>query len=106
MPKFLVETRYTLDGIRGLKSSGGSARAAAAKAAVEEVGGTLEAFYFAFGNSDVYLIADLPDNTAAAAIGLTVSAGGGATTRTTVLISPEEMDAAAKKPSSYRPPGG
>ena len=106
MPKFLVETRYTLDGIRGLKSGGGSARATAAKAAVEEVGGTLEAFYFAFGNSDVYLIADLPDNTAAAAIGLTVSAGGGATTRTTVLISPEEMDAAAKKQSSYRPPGG
>ena len=105
MPKFLVETSYTLDGIRGVKAGGGSARAAAAKAAVEEVGGTLEAFYFAFGDSDVYLIADLPDNASAAAIGLTVSAGGGATTHTTVLITPEEMDAAAKMQSSYRPPG-
>jgi uncharacterized protein with GYD domain len=105
MPKFLVETKYTLEGIRGVKAKGGSARAAAARAIVEELGGTIEAFYFAFGSSDVYFIADLPDNTAAAAIGIVVSAGGGATTRTTVLITPEEMDAAAKKQSSYRPPG-
>jgi uncharacterized protein with GYD domain len=96
MPKYLVEASYTLDGIRGLKSAGGSARAAAIKAAVEEVGGTLEAFYFAFGKTDVYVVADVPDNRAAAAICLTVSAGGGATTRTTVLITPEEMDEAAK----------
>jgi uncharacterized protein with GYD domain len=105
MPKFLVETKYTLEGIRGVKAKGGSARAAAARAIVEELGGTIEAFYFAFGSSDVYFIADLPDNTAAATIGIVVSAGGGATTRTTVLITPEEMDAAAKKQSSYRPPG-
>ena len=106
MPKFLVETKYTLEGIRGVRAGGGSARVAAAKAAVEEMGGTLEAFYFAFGDSDVYLIADMPDNTSAAAIGLAVSAAGGATTQTTVLITPEEMDAAAKKQSSYTPPGG
>jgi uncharacterized protein with GYD domain len=105
MPKFLVETKYTLEGIRGVKAKGGSAREAAARAIVEEMGGKLESFYFAFGKSDVYLIADLPDNAAAAAIGLVVSAGGGATSRTTVLITPEEMDAAAKKQSSYRPPG-
>ena len=106
MPKFLVETKYTLEGIRGVKAKGGSARAAAARAVVEELGGTLESFHFAFGSSDVYLIADMPDNAAAAAIGLVVSAGGGATTRTTVLLTPEEMDAAAKMQSTYKPPGG
>jgi uncharacterized protein with GYD domain len=106
MPKFLVETKYTLEGIKGVKAGGGSARAAVARAAVEELGGSLEAFYFAFGTSDVYFIADLPDNTSAAALGIVVSAGGGATTQTTVLITPEEMDAAAKVQSSYKPPGG
>jgi uncharacterized protein with GYD domain len=106
MSKFLVEGKYTLEGIRGLKAQGGSARAAALRAAVEELGGTLESFHFAFGGGDVYVIADMPDNAAAAAIGLVVGAGGGATTRTTVLLTPEEMDAAAKMQSSYTPPAG
>ena len=105
MPKFLLEVKYTLDGIKGLKAEGGSARVAAATALIEGLGGSVESFYFAFGGADVYVIADMPDNTSAAAAALTVSAGGGATSRTVVLISPEEMDAAAKKQASYRPPG-
>ena len=105
MPKFLVETKYTLEGIRGVRAQGGSARAAAAKAVVEELGGTLESFHFAFGSSDVYLIADMPDN-AAAGTHHDTDRGGGATTRTTVLLTPEEMDAAAKMQSTYKPPGG
>lgn len=106
MPKYLVEGKYTLDGLKGLKQQGGSARMAVAKSLAEELGGSIESFHFAFGEADLYLIADMPDNVSAAAIGLVVSAGGGLTTRTTVLITPEEMDAAAQKQSSYRPPGG
>ena len=105
MPKYLVEVKYTLDGLKGLQEQGGSARVAVAKALIEELGGTLESFHFAFGGADAYLIGDMPDNVTAAAIGLIVSAAGGVTTSTTVLISPQEMDAAAKKQSSYRPPG-
>ncbi|HWD53537.1 MAG TPA: GYD domain-containing protein [Acidimicrobiales bacterium] len=105
MPRFLVEVKYTLDGIRGLKDQGGTARVAAAKALIEDLGGTLVSFDFAFGGSDAYLIADMPDHVAAAATGLIVSAAGGVTTRTTVLISPAEMDDAAKKQTSYRAPG-
>lgn len=105
MPKYLVEAKYTLDGLKGVKQQGGSARVAAAKALVEEMGGSLESFHFAFGGADAYLIADLPDNVSAAAVGLIVSASGAVTTNTTVLISPEEMDSAAKKQASYRPPG-
>jgi uncharacterized protein with GYD domain len=78
---------------------------AAAKALIEELGGTMVSFDFAFGGRDAYLIADMPDNVAAAATGLIVSAGGGVTTRTTVLISAKEMDEAANKQTSYRPPG-
>jgi uncharacterized protein with GYD domain len=106
MPKFLLEVNYTLDGAKGLKAEGGSARVAAATTLIEGLGGKVESFHFAFGGADVYVIADMPDNTSAAAAALVVSAGGGAVTRTVVLISAEEMDAAAKKQASYRPPGG
>ena len=108
MAKFLVEVKYTLEGIKGVKSEGGTARVAAATASIEELGGKVEAFYFAFGESDVFVIVDAPDNVSAAALGLAVTAGGGAATRTTVLLTAGEMDEAAKKASgsSYRPPGG
>ncbi|MGD0313591.1 MAG: GYD domain-containing protein [Acidimicrobiales bacterium] len=64
---------------------GGSARVAAAKDLIEGLGGKMECFYFALGATDVYAIADLPDNASAAATALKVSAGGGATVRTVVL---------------------
>ncbi len=71
----------------------------------ESVGGTLETFYFAFGDRDAYVVCDLPDNESAAAVALTVNAGGGATVRTAVLLTPDEVDAAAKRSVDYRPPG-
>ena len=42
MPKYLLQVNYTLDGVKGVLSKGGSARKAAAQAAAESVGGTLE----------------------------------------------------------------
>lgn len=78
---------------------------AAAAQAVASVGGQLEGFYFAFGDQDAYVIADLPDNEAAAAIALTVNAAGAITAKTTVLLTPEQVDEAAKRSVDYRPPG-
>src|SRR5487761_921634 len=95
MPKYLLEVSYTLDGIRGVKSKGGSARRSAADDAIRSAGGKLESMYFAFGDTDVYAVAELPDNTAAAAVALAITAGGGAKVKTVVLASPEEIDAAA-----------
>jgi uncharacterized protein with GYD domain len=106
MPKYLVEVKYTLDGIKGVKAEGGSARVAAASAAIQEQGGKVEAFYFAFGHNDAYVVVDMPDNVSAAALGLIVSAAGGATTRTVVLLTADEMDTASKRKTLYRPPGG
>ena len=106
MPKYLVEVKYTLDGMKGLKAQGGSARVAASKALIEEVGGSIESFYFAFGDRDAVIIADLPDNIASAALGLIVGASGGVNSAVTVLLTPEEIDEAAKKQATYRPPGG
>jgi uncharacterized protein with GYD domain len=105
MPRYLFEVKYTHDGLKGLKANGGTARVAASKALIEEMGGSLESFYFAFGDVDAYLIADLPDNVTSAAIGLIVGDAGGVNTATTVLITPEELDAASKKQATYRRPG-
>ena len=70
-----------------------------------DLGGSLESFHFAFGEEDAYVIADVPDNVTAAAIGMTVGASGAASTKTVVLLTPEEVDEAAKRSIAYRPPG-
>jgi uncharacterized protein with GYD domain len=105
MAKYLLEASYTLDGIKGLTSKGGTARRSAVQAAAKSVGGKVEAFYFAFGGNDAYVLLDLPDNTAAAALALTVAATGSVDIRTVVLLTADEIDAATKQDVKYRPPG-
>lgn len=106
MPKYLIKVNYTLDGVRGFVREGGSGRRAAVEQLIASVGGRMEAFYFALGETDVYVIAELPDNTTVAALGLAVAQSGKAVTQTTVLLTPEEVDAATKRTVDYRPPGG
>ena len=105
MAKYLFQAVYTDEGLEGLLKEGGSKRQEAVEKAVTSMGGTLEAFYYAFGDIDVFAIVDLPDNVSASAFSLLVAAGGGATIKTTVLITPEEVDQATKKTLDYRPPG-
>lgn len=105
MPKYLLQVKYTAEGARGLLDEGGSARRAAAQKAVDSLGGRMESFYFAFGKTDVYVIADMPDHASMAAMTLTLAASGGTVGRTTVLLTPEEIDQATRKTPSYRPPG-
>ncbi len=105
MPRYLFEVNYTLDGVRGLLVQGGTARQAAAQGAAESVGGNIESFFYAFGDRDLYVIAEMPDNVAAAAFALAVAAGGGVTTKTVALLSTAEVDAAARKQVGYKPPG-
>ncbi len=105
MARYLWQVSYTADGVRGVLGEGGTGRRAAVEKLVEGVGGRVVSFDFAFGADDVFVIADIPDNVTAAAIGLTVAAAGAASIRTVVLISPEEIDAAAQKTIDYRAPG-
>jgi uncharacterized protein with GYD domain len=70
------------------------------------VGGKLESFYYAFGATDVFIIADLPDNASAASLNLAVAASGAIDSETVVLLTPEEIDEATRKSPAYRPPGG
>jgi uncharacterized protein with GYD domain len=105
MPKYLWKVSYTTTGVQGLVKEGGSKRRALVQALVEKGGGKLEAFYFAFGDADVYVIADLPDAATAAAVSFAVNRAGAAQLQTTVLLTPEEIDAATKKSVDYRAPG-
>jgi uncharacterized protein with GYD domain len=105
MAKYLVLASYTSDGVRAVLKEGGNSRRDAVKALIGGLGGSLDAFYFAFGDEDVYAIIDLPDNASAAAASLAVSATGATRCQVTVLLTPDEIDAAAKKPTSYRAPG-
>jgi uncharacterized protein with GYD domain len=105
MAKYLFEARYTAEGAKGVAREGGSGRRAAIAKMTEGLGGKLETFYYAFGDVDAYVIVDLPDSVAAAAVALAVNQAGAATVKTVVLIPPEDMDKAAKKVVDYRPPG-
>jgi uncharacterized protein with GYD domain len=70
-----------------------------------ELGGRRESFYFGFGETDAYVVLDLPDNQSAAAASITVNSSGGVSSEVVVLLTPEEIDAAAKLSVDYRPPG-
>ena len=107
MPKYLIQASFTQEGLKGLLKEGGSGRRRAVDQLAKSVGGKVEAFYFAFGETDVFVIMDAPDNASIAAASMAVSAAGAVSTRTVVLITPEEMDQAVKKSPgvAYRPPG-
>jgi uncharacterized protein with GYD domain len=105
MPKYLWQVSYTPQGVQGLQKDGGVARRAAVQRLIDQAGGKLEGFYFAFGEADAYTIAELPDAATAAAVSLAVNASGFAHLRTVPLMTAEELDGATKKAIDYRPPG-
>lgn len=103
MPKYLLRASYSAEGSKGLLKDGGTKRLSAARTLVESLGGKLETLYFAFGDTDVVAIVDLPDNATAAS--LTIAGTGALAGTITVLLTPEEIDQAARKSGSYTPPG-
>jgi uncharacterized protein with GYD domain len=105
MAKYLFQASYTAEGLKGLIKEGGTTRAAEASHLSESLGGRVEAHYYALGDHDVYVIADLPDNVSATAASLAVGASGALSVKTVVLLTGAEVDEAAQKTASYRPPG-
>jgi uncharacterized protein with GYD domain len=105
MATYLVKASYSPDGIKGVLKNGGTARADAVSKSVQALGGKLVSFHFAFGGDDAFVIVELPDNIAAAALGLAVSSTGLASATTVVLLTPAEIDEAAKRQVAYTPPG-
>jgi uncharacterized protein with GYD domain len=105
MAKYMSTGSYTVDGIKGVLKEGGSGRRDAVAAAIKAMGGQMEAYYFAFGENDVVVISDLPDNVTALALSMGIASTGTVGVKTTVLLTPEEVDKATKKTLSFRPAG-
>jgi uncharacterized protein with GYD domain len=105
MAKFLIMGSYTAEGTKALAKEGGSERKSAVSKMVGALGGKVEAFYFGFGEDDVYVILDVPDTATATALSFAVNSSGMVKLRSVMLMTPEEVDAACKKTVNYRAPG-
>jgi len=105
MAKYLWQASYTQAGMKGVLQEGGTSRRTAIEKLVQNMGGTMESFYFSFGEHDVYVICDFPSNVDAAAVAMNVAASGAVTIKTTVLLSAEEVDQATDTTVEYRAPG-
>ncbi len=105
MPKYMIKAYYSADGIGGVAAKGGSARREVVEKLAAEAGGSLESFYFAWGDVDAYIVVDVPDEARMAAIALTVNKTGSVKISTTPLLTPEQVDQAAGVEVGYTPPG-
>ncbi len=105
MARYLIHGSYTLEGIRGVAREGGSKRRDTVANSLTSIGGKLISFDFALGKDDFFVIADVPNNVAAAALAISVGAAGGANVQTIPLLTPEEVDTAVKEHVTYRAPG-
>jgi uncharacterized protein with GYD domain len=105
MSHYLFRAHYSQSGIQGVLKEGAASRIKAVSELAESVGGRVETAYWAFGDDDFLLIADMPSNAAAAAVATRVSASGAAGVSTTVLLTAAEVDEARGMGVTYRPPG-
>ena len=108
MPHYLIQVAYNSRGVAALVNEPQD-RIEKVRPAIEALGGRLECAYYAFGEHDIVLTVEMPDNTKAAAMALAVGAGGACSSyKTTVLLTPEEATAAmsAASGSVYTPATG
>ena len=107
MAKYLIKASYSPEGFKGVMASGGTARQDVISKMVADLGGSLDAMYFAFGDTDVFLIVDAPNPETMIAVGGTVVAAGALSKYETVqLIEPSTVDDAVNISVDYTPPGG
>ena len=107
MPAYLMRFSYTPETWARLIQNPEDRRDAA-RDYLEQVGGTLQGFWYGFGEYDGYAILEAPDNVSAAGAVLAIAAGGAlSSVETTVLMTVDEtLEALAKSKSiGYRRPG-
>jgi uncharacterized protein with GYD domain len=106
MPLFLSQVAYNQEGWQALVSNPQN-RQDVIRAVVEKLGGRLINGYLSFGDYDVVLISELPDNVSAAALAIAAAAGGAVRSmKTTPLLEAAESLEALRKAaaSGYRAP--
>lgn len=105
MAKYLIEATYSAEGLQGLMKEKASGRQAAVAKLLESIGGKLESMYYCFGDRDVIVIADAPDNASALAVSFNGCATGLVRIKTTPLLTVQEADQALGRSVAYRGPG-
>jgi uncharacterized protein with GYD domain len=105
MPKYMAKATFTPEGLKALREGGAVSRLDAGRALASSMGGTMECYYFAFGDYDSFAILDLPDDEAAAAASIAANVAGAAKVTVTKLLTAEQVDAAFTRTVDYRPPG-
>jgi uncharacterized protein with GYD domain len=106
MAKFMIKVSYSATGIKGVLAEGATSRVETIRGLIASVGGTMESLHFAFGGSDVYVIAQIPDTATAVALAATIGSSDAISAyETVVLIDPADIDAAASITVGYRAPG-
>jgi uncharacterized protein with GYD domain len=105
MGKYLFRGSFSVEGLRGVIKDGAASRPKAVQALAESVGGSMDSYYFAFGDDSYFIVVDLPSDEAAAATALAVNASGAVSNSTVKLLTPEQVDAAIKLSPQYRAPG-
>src|ERR1043166_1358001 len=101
MPKYMIQANYSSEGWKGVQKDKASGRQEALSHSITALGGKLDALYFTFGEHDIVLIANLPDQESVAAFCIAASSAGVARTFTTALLTVEETDRALKKSVDY-----
>lgn len=107
MPSYLVQVSYTAQALSALIAKPQD-RSEAVSKVIEKLGGKAGGSWLSFGDYDLVMIIEMPNNVTAAALALAAAAGGSCkTVKTTPLISIEEGLAALKKAGSsgYKPIG-
>ena len=108
MAYYLIQAAYTAEAAAKLVRRPQD-RLGSLRPMFKKMGGSLEGAWFAFGDYDVVLIAEMPNNVSSAAIALAVAAAGAVRTlKTTPLLTAKEGVAAMRKAAAagYKPPKG
>lgn len=105
MARFMFKVSYSKEGMQGVMKEGAVNRRTFIEKMAAEMGGSITSFDFAFGDTDVFAIAEMPDQITAAAVATAVGAAGTGSIETVVLLSAEDIDRAIAKHAPYRAPG-
>jgi uncharacterized protein with GYD domain len=105
MARYLFKVSYSVEGMKGVMKEGAENRQTFIAKMAADMGGSLESFDFAFGETDVYAICEIADDETAAAIGMAVGSSGTGTCETVKLLTPAQVDRARGITTGYRAPG-
>lgn len=98
MPLYMYQAAYTAESLAAQLKHPQNRAEAVGRAVCEAVGGKLVGGWYCFGDYDLVIVVDVPDNESMAAIALAISAGGALkSAKTTVLMTGAEAVAGMKK---------